>query len=295
MAEIALVEMTPISFSVTRFAVGGIVMLIVLYVQCYVDAARLGQKFQFFPKVNSADWPRLLVVAILGATLAPWLGIEGLDLTHGSRASIWLALGPAISSGFGLLWGTEKLGRFGYFGIIFAAAGTLLMAYDGIRPGSSFWAGDALLLIALIFTVIELHLIKPLAKTYGSVSMVAMRTAIGGSLYIVVASPSLAGEPWLDFSFWTWFAILAGGAIGVGIGQWVKVRALRAIGPTRVVIYGNLVPLAAMMIAWLSIGENPSTYEVVAGVLIIIGAVSIQVLDVLAGNTRSVEDTSSQV
>ena len=92
--------MAPISFSVSRFAMGGIAMLLVLYYQCYYDAKAKNNAFQFFPDIEGGDWGRLILVSVLGATLAPWLGIEGLGLTHGARASIWLALGSAISTGF---------------------------------------------------------------------------------------------------------------------------------------------------------------------------------------------------
>lgn len=282
LAEVALYDMLPISFSVSRFAIGGIAMLLLLYFQCYFDAKREGKPFKFFPAVEKRDLVRVLIVSVFGATLAPWLGIEGLDLTHGSRASIWLALGPVISTGCGVVLRTESIGKYGYVGIILAGGGTFVMALDGLQTGNNYWIGDLLLLIALILTVVELHLIKPLARKYGSISMVAMRTAIGGILYLLIATPSLLNESWLSFGFWTWFAILAGGAIGVGMGQWIKVRALRSIGPTRVVIYGNLVPLAAMLIAWLSIGENPSFYEIIAGLLIIAGAIFVQILDAVS-------------
>lgn len=296
LAEVALMEMSPISFSVSRFVMGGIAMLLVLYMQCYADAKKTGSSFRFFPSVERGDWFRLLLVSVLGATLAPWLGIEGLGLTHGSRASVWLALGPAISTGFGYILSTEKMGRYGLTGVVLAGFGTLILAYDGLQPGRGYWAGDLLLFIALVMMVVELHLIKPLARKYGSISMVAMRTIIGGSLYLLIASPSLVGENWLNFSFWTWFAILAGGAVGVGVGQWVKVRALRSLGPTRVVIYGNLVPVAAFIIAWFSIGENPSLYELIAGGLVISGAIFIQVLDVLDRKVRrSPEDDKLSV
>ncbi len=258
---------------------GGIAMLLVLYWQCYYDSKANNSEFQFFPSIEKGDWGRLLLVSVLGATLAPWLGIEGLGLTHGARASIWLALGPAISTGFGYLLTTEKMGTYGYLGVGLAVGGTLVLAFDGIRPEQGYWLGDLLLLAALAMTVIELHLIKPLARKYGSVSMVAMRTVIGGSLYLVIAAPSLAGESWFTLGFWTWIAILAGGAIGVGVGQWVKVRALRSLGPTQVVIYGNLVPIAAIVIAWLAIGTDPSVFELIAGALIIVGAIFIQVID----------------
>lgn len=290
LAEVALHEMLPISFSVSRFAIGGIAMLLLLYLQCYLDSKRENKPFKFFPAVEKRDWMRLLVVSVFGATLAPWLGIEGLDLTHGSRASIWLALGPVISTGCGVLLKTEEIGTYGYAGIILAGGGTFIMALDGLQTGGDYWMGDLLLLIALILTVVELHLIKPLARKYGSISMVAMRTAIGGSLYLVIATPSLVSESWLNFGFWTWFAILAGGAIGVGMGQWIKVRALRSIGPTRVVIYGNLVPLAAMLIAWLSIGENPSFYEIIAGLLIIAGAIFVQIIDAVKLKKATTQD-----
>ena len=283
--------MSPISFSVSRFAVGGAVMLLLMYFQCYYDAKRAGEPFQFIPHIEKGDRIRLLLVSVFGATLAPWIGIEGLGLTTGSRASIWLALGPAVSTLFGFLLATEKVGKYGYIGIALAGIGTFTLAFDGVIVTGDYLAGDALLFIALVLTVIELHLIKPLAKKYGSISMVALRTLIGGSLYILIASPSLAQESWLTFGFWTWFAILAGGAIGVGLGQWIKVRALRSLGPTRVVIYGNLVPVATMVIAWFSIGENPSYYEIFAGLTIVLGAIFIQVVDVYnRGVQRSTED-----
>lgn len=273
--------MAPISFSASRFVMGGIAMLSVLYLQCYYDAKANGHTFQFFPAVEKKDWLRLLLISVLGATLAPWLGIEGLGLTNGARASIWLALGPAISTGFGYLFSTEKMGRWGFLGVALAGFGTVVLAYDGLMVERGYWAGDLLLCIALMLTVIELHLIKSLAHKYGSISMVALRTVIGGSLYLLIASPSLVQEPWLTLGFWTWIAILAGGSIGVGVGQWIKVRALRSLGPTQVVIYGNLVPIAALFIAWLSIGQDPSAYELIAGMFIIIGAICIQVIDAL--------------
>lgn len=277
LAEVALREMAPISFSVSRFLMGGSALIGLLYAERYTSFGRDHERV--FPRLERGDWPRLLLIAVLGATLAPWLGIEGLGLTHGARASLWLALSPALSSGVGYLWGTERIGRIGYIGIVLAVLGTFALAADGLRPENTYWLGDVLLLLALLMTVVELHLIKPLAARYGSTPMVTARTMIGGTLYLLIASPALADEPWLGLSAWTWIAILAGGAIGVGLGQWVKTRALRKLGPTRVILYGNLVPLATLLLAWLTIGTIPTVLEMVAGVLIVTGTLCLQVLD----------------
>lgn len=278
--------MSPIAFSVSRFAMGGIALFLVLYLQYRVECKYNSGSIPFLPKIKKKHWLRLLLVSVIGATLAPWLGIEGLGLTHGARASLWLALGPAVSAGFGYLLNTERIGVYGYAGIILAVIGTIILARDGLRPEQGYWLGDLILIVALILTVIELHLIKPLAREYGSVPVVALRTAIGGSLYLLIASPALVEVSWLDLGLWTWIAILVGGAIGVGVGQWVKVRALKKLGPTQVVLYGNLVPVAALLIAWLSIGENPSYLEIISAAFIISGTLLIQVIDTKAGATQ---------
>ena len=101
LAEVALREMAPISFSVARFLMGGGAMLAILYLQCRAIARKNGARIRLFPSLDKEHWPRLLLVSVLGATLAPWLGIEGLSLTNGARASLWLALGPVFSVGIG--------------------------------------------------------------------------------------------------------------------------------------------------------------------------------------------------
>lgn len=282
--------MSPISFSVARFATGGIAMFMVYYYQCHQRGS-----FRFFGLIEKEDRKRLLLVSLIGATFAPWLGIEGLDLTHGARASLWLALGPALSTGFGHLFSTEKMGKYGYTGVILAGIGTLILAIDGLQPENAYWLGDLFLIMALTLTVIELHLIKPLARKYGSAFVVTLRTVIGGFFYLLIASPSLVEQPWFSLGLWTWVAILAGGGIGVGLGQWVKVRALHKLGPTQVVLYGNMVPVAALIIAWLSIGKNPTPLEIISAICIVGGAILIQVIDQKnqARNAISVDDSYS--
>lgn len=294
LAEVALREMAPISFSVARFLMGGGALLALLYTQ-RPSRTRSNASPSLFPHIRRKDWPRLLLVSVLGATLAPWLGIEGLDLTHSGRASLWLALGPVVSSALGYLGETENIGWVGYAGIGMAGLGTFVLAADGLRPQQAYWAGDALLFMALLMTVAEMHLIKPLVAHYGSIPMVALRTTVGGTLYFVIASPMLAQESWLALSAWAWIAIILGGAIGVGMGQWVKYRALNVIGPTRVVLYGNLVPVATLLLAWLTIGTDPSGLEILAAFLIVVGAVCLQVVDLQTASPPTPSDAQPEL
>ncbi len=279
LAEIALEELAAISFSVARFVAAAVVLLGVLYVRGRGSGARTNGSWHFFPTLDRSDWPAMIAVSVLGATLAPWLGIEGLGLTSSGRASLWLALCPVVSAGLGYLFHTEHLSKIGVIGLSAAGIGTVGLALDGLAPANAYWLGDTLLFLGICCTAAELHLIKPLAVRYDPTSVVAARTTLGGTLYIAVASSSLVAQPWLDLSVWTWVAILAGGMIGVGVGQWIKVRALEALGPTRVVLYGNMVPPATLFLAWLILGTRPTPLEIVAGTLIIAGAICLQLGD----------------
>jgi drug/metabolite transporter (DMT)-like permease len=274
LAEAALQEMTPISFSVARFVMGGLGMLALFYSQQRIPAS--AWKRLFLPQLERSEWPRLLLVSIMGATLSPWLGIEGLNLTYAGRAAFWLALAPALSAVIGALLRTEQINKLGRTGLVLAALGTLGLAMDGLSGANSYWLGDFLLFASLLLAITELHLIKPLACRHGAMPVVTARTIIGGLIYILIASPSIAAQPWLALGGWTWVAIILGGTVGVGIGQWVKVRALRVIGPTQIVIYGNLVPLATLLIGWLALGSTSTTLELLAGCFIVAGAYCMQ-------------------
>lgn len=289
LAEVALADMTPIAFSVSRFVMGGLGLLAILVLPMRSLRAATRPDLREVP-MSRGDAGRLLLVAVLGATLAPWLGIEGLARTYAGRAALWLALAPAFSALIGHVVRTERISRGGRLGLGLAAIGTIGMAADGLAPGREYWLGDLLLIGGMTLAVTELHLIRPLAWRYGAVRVVALRTSIGALIYVLIASPALVRQEWLTFSPWTWVAILAGGLIGVGIGHWVKVRALRAVGPTQVVIYGNLVPLATLLIAWATIGTPSSALEIVAGVLIVAGAICTQ-----AGASPIIENRLQQM
>lgn len=276
LAEVALRELSPISFSVSRFLVAGFVLVGIYYAQGILNARKTNERFRLLAKVQREDWPKVLLVAILGATLAPWLGIEGLNLTSGGRASLWLALCPVLSAGIGYTMRTEAISKLGLAGLVIAGIGTVGLAADGLDHDQSTVLGDLFLFLAICCIAIELHVMKPLVAKYSATSMVASRTVIGGLIYLLIASPALMGEQWGGLGAWTWVAILIGGAIGVGIGQWAKVRALNVLGPTRVVLYGNLVPPATLLIAWIALGSNPTVLEIVAGSCILAGAACLQ-------------------
>lgn len=275
LAAVALSELSPLAFSVSRFAAAALVLVPVAWWVRRPASAR-GEAAPRPSRPRRRDVPRLLAVAVLGAVVAPWLGIEGLALTGPGRAALYPAMAPAISVLVGRAMGHETLSRGNLAGIALVAGGSIALAADRLGGGGA-WLGDLLLALAVVAAVAELHLIKALAQRYGAGAATAWRTALGTLIYAGVASPALAAAPFGSLTGWTWVAILVGGTVGVGLGGWVKVAAGGEIGPTRVIVYGNLVPLTTWLLGALFLGDTPRPGEAVASVLVVAGALLVQI------------------
>lgn len=196
--------------------------------------------------------------------MAPWLGIEGLAATHGTRAAVWVALCPVVSALIGRFRGSEILTRANIIGLGLGVTGGLLLTIDGATSGMGYGRGDIMLFAALILAVTELHLLQSVIQRLGALRVLAWRTAFGATVYLGIAAPSLVVQPWATLNGATWTAILFGGCIAIGLGHWVQLQSIPRIGPTRVVVYNNLVPFAAIFIGWLALGGLPSVLESVA-------------------------------
>jgi drug/metabolite transporter (DMT)-like permease len=277
LAAVALREVTPIVFSVSRFAFAALLLFPLIFRRTRREGAPR-------PRPRPAQLARLVAVAVLGAALAPWLGIEGLARSTAGRAALYPAMAPAISALVGRAMGHETLSATNAGGLLLVGLGSVALAADRIGGGGDV-TGDLLLGAAVVAAVAELHLIKALATAWGPATATAWRTTLGTALYALVALPFLLATPWGSLSSWTWVAIVLGGTIGVGLGSWVKVAASEILGPTRVIVYGNLVPLTTALLGALALHQYPSAFEGLAGLFVVAGAFLVQRRDRTAAGT----------
>jgi drug/metabolite transporter (DMT)-like permease len=50
-------------------------------------------------------------------------------------------------------------------------------------------------------------------------------------------------------------------------------RGVRILGPTRTAMYANLQPAVALFVAWVTLGELPSSVQVLGALAILVGIV----------------------
>jgi drug/metabolite transporter (DMT)-like permease len=269
-AEVAVKELSPLVFSAGRFLLGGVVLVLLFAIGERIRQNSIRTIFSW--RIGrSSHLPVVLIAALLGAVLAPWMGIEGLARTSGARAALWLAFAPLISGFLGRKFRTENLGPAGFAGVGLSLIGGIVLAVDGLQGGGQYWFGDLLLFGSVLFSVAELHLLKPVLQKRSPAEVMMARTLFGGLLYSLIALPRASVISWSSLPAIVWVALAFGGILAIGIGHWVQAHAVRAIGPTRVVLYHNAVPIVAIVASAVLLLSKPSVLESFAIILIVSG------------------------
>ena len=65
--------------------------------------------------------------------------------------------------------------------------------------------------------------------------------------------------------------IVYAGVLAIGLAYFIWYRGVRRLGSSRTAAYSNLVPVTALITAWLWIGETPGALQVLGAGVILAG------------------------
>src|SRR5204862_6693480 len=96
---------------------------------------------------------------------------------------------------------------------------------------------------------------RPLMKRHSPVGVTALSMVIGTAMYVPIAVPSLTRVTWATVSPLTWVKLVYCAIFAVCVAYTIWYAAVRAIGSTRTSVYSNLLPIVAMLTAWVWLHE----------------------------------------
>lgn len=210
-------------------------------------------------------WPTLMLIGAINSavpfTLFAWAAQHapaGVIAISNSLAVMFTALVAFVFYG-------ERIGGRHALALIAGFAGVVVLASArtaGASIGMAVLAGTA---AAFLYGV--------------GVNLVKRKLAHVPPIALAAATLSCAAALLLPFATWTWpqqaistRSWLAAGALGVvcsGIAYALYYRLIQRIGASRAVTVTYLVPLFAVIWAWLLLGEAPTWRMLIAGVLIL--------------------------
>jgi drug/metabolite transporter (DMT)-like permease len=95
--------------------------------------------------------------------------------------------------------------------------------------------------------------------------------AIGSAFYLPFAWPSLAAQSWRHVGAHAWTALILSAVFALCVAYVIWFTAVQRIGNTRTAIYSNMVPIAAMVVAWAWLGERPGPIKIAGAAAIVLG------------------------
>ncbi len=268
MVKFALRDLSPLAFNGLRFTLASILLGVTL---------RAGGRTETLPR---RYWPALIGLGLLGNTVYQILFIYGIDWTLAGNASLMLATTPIFTTLLSSTFRQEKIAPMAWMGVLISVAGIALVVWGGAQAvsfGASTVRGDLTVLAAAVawssYTVGS----APLVRRYGALPITAVTMWIGGVALALVSLPAFFAQDWGAVRPVSWLALIYSGAFAIALAYLIWYYSIRQIGNTRTAVYANFIPLVALLIAWLTLGEVPTWLQLIGAAGIVGGTILVRI------------------
>ncbi|HOP07091.1 MAG TPA: DMT family transporter [candidate division Zixibacteria bacterium] len=223
-------------------------------------------------RVDRGDLVKLFLIGLFGVVGYHYFFFSSLLYTKAANSAIINAMNPLITGTAAAIFLRERLGWFGYTGVVIAFIGELILLTRGNFQALvhlQFNQGELLMLLGVLCWVVYSLLIKTLMNRYSGfcVTFYAALFGIGQLLVLVWTEPITALTGISGASI---LALLYMGIGASGVGYLLFNLSIGRIGPTRTAssVY-SLLPVFVAILALLFF-EEPITLIMAASTLMIV-------------------------
>lgn len=199
---------------------------------------------------------------------------SGLKRIPASRASLIIACNPAMIALFSSVFFKERLGAVRAGGVVLSVVGALTVISRG-NPVAMWDGGMGLgdvLILGCVASWVTYSLVgKTILKTVSPEMAVAYSCFTGTLLLAIPASAEGLWTHLWSYSLGAWANLFYLGFFGSFLGFRWYYEGIQAIGPSRAGVFINLVPLSAVLMAVLFLGERLDLSLLAGGLFICIG------------------------
>ena len=218
----------------------------------------------------------LMALGALGNGIYQIFFAEGITRTRAGEAALIAGASPALIATFSRLAGVERPSRRVLTGILLSIFGVALIVLTTAAaavpaPGSSLF-GDLLVLCGTFCWAIYTVLLIPYTKRNGGFWIIALTMAGGTVVLALAGAKAILATPWSAQPPSLWYALVYSGIGGLVIAYFCWLKGVKVLGPTRTSLFTNLQLPTALIVAWLTLHETPTSWQVVGAITILSGA-----------------------
>ncbi len=257
----ALSEIPALAFAGIRFTIASLTFVLFL-------RAREGS---VLPPAGTG-WG-MLWLGLLGNTAYQLLFMTGLFHTSVANTALILASTPVLVVVLGAASGIEALTGAVTGGVVLAVAGVaLVLGQDGARVTARTLAGDLPVLGAAACWAGYTIGVRRYAPAMSPLRLTTLTMLTGTPILLLAGLPDIVGTDWAAVSPAAWGGVAYSAFLALLVAYTLWNTSVAEVGPSRTAVYNCLVPVVALTLGWLALGERPGMFQL-AGAALIVGGV----------------------
>ncbi len=265
--KIVLKEMNPLAVSGLIYLCAGILLSIIRY---FPQHKKVLEKFNISSqekKLNNTDWRYLILIALCGAAIGPFLFLYGLNLSSAVSGSLLLNAEVLFTTIIAIVFLHERAHNKEYLAMLLIFLAAIAVTTNlNLSSGGGSLIGDIFMIGGTLFWAIDNSISKKLSIDNDPLKIASIKSLIGGSISLLLVvllgiklTITAAVIPYLLFV----------GLFGFGISIVLFLSSLKIIGSMKTVVIFSTSAFFGLVTAFLILGESISFVQLLAGVLMI--------------------------
>lgn len=258
----ALASLHPLAFNALRFPLAALVLFLLLRARGPLTLP------------HREHVPRIVALGLLGNVAYQLCFIYGVDATFAGNASLLLSSTPAWTIVFATLRGQERPGGWAWAGVAATVVGMVVVVLGGqqkVELGGATLTGDLLSAGGAVVWAVYTVESRDMIRRYGALQLTAWTLWVGALVLVALGLPAVRATDLGSLPAGVWAYVGFAGVFAIGLCYLLWYRGVLQIGSTRTAVYSNVVPIVALVAAWLWLGEEPTGLQIVGAVVVIAG------------------------
>ena len=260
--KFVLQEVPARAFNGLRLLIASLVFLVFIYATGRHAQVR---------SLGAREWAVIVLLGIVGQFAYQILFITGLERTSVMNASIIIACTPAAVSIASAAVGHERLPLAHWAGTALSFLGVTLIVRGGAAAGVSSLSGDLMMLACVACWTVYTVAGRPLLATRSPIVITGLSMAIGTMLFLPFATADFARTSWADVRPVAWICVVFSSLLALNFAYTAWYLGVRQLGSSRTSIYSNVVPVAALAVAMVWLGERLAGMRLAGALLVAAG------------------------
>jgi drug/metabolite transporter (DMT)-like permease len=114
---------------------------------------------------------------------------------------------------------------------------------------------------------------KPLLARWSPLKLTALSMLAGTIPLVLISLPELLGQDWGAMSAGAWGGLLYSAVFAVVVAYIIWYTSVQRVGNARTAIYSNLLPVVAVLVGWLVLGDRLTLLQTAGAAVVLAGLI----------------------